>query len=66
MGDLEQEIKHLTSSAILAVRVFEIVAAIFLDIEAFRMNLRSQFSNASDRLGWLQVSDIVVGGDEVG
>jgi len=54
MGNLEQEIKHLSSSTILAVRVFEIVAAIFLDIEAFRMKLRSQFSNGSGRLGWLR------------
>jgi transposase len=54
MGNLEQEIKHLASVAILGVGVFEIVAAIFLDIEAFRMKLRSRFSNGSDRLGWLR------------
>ena len=42
MGNLEQEIKHLTSGAILTVRVFEIVAAIFLDIEAFVLDFPTE------------------------
>ena len=42
MGDLEQEIKHLSSSTILTVRVFEIVAAIFLDIETFVLDFPTQ------------------------
>jgi hypothetical protein len=42
MGDLEQEEKDLMSGAILAVGVFEIEAAIFLDIEAFILDFPTE------------------------
>ncbi len=42
MGNLEQEIKHLASVAILGVEVFEIVVAIFLDIEAFVLDFPTE------------------------
>ena len=39
MGDLEQVVEDLTSGIVLAVRMFQIETAIFLDVEAFILDL---------------------------
>lgn len=43
-GDLQQEIEDFAGGIILAVRVFEVEAAVFLDIEAFVFDFPSQAS----------------------
>ncbi len=58
MGNLEQEVEDLTGSTLLGVGVFEIEAAIFLDID-------SDFpTQATTLVG--QGVDIVLGRDEIG